>query len=283
MATPLYMQALDAMQRLQGVPPYDSIDNTAMACEEFANEIKHKFTARTLNKARALLEEELEMAPSESSDPVGITLYYGEQTLAWLTKKNIKASTKAGKKKLKKAAKKLAKADKAEAKAVKHEMLKKAEPEPSPAEAEKDSRIAAQFYELTDKEMPKDPKVQLAMWVELAELNKKVKFLEMEIRKSLSENYFPNPTEGANNVPMDGGYKLTNKHTIYRKCDEAAFDGVFEELPEGSKDLLISFKPELKIREYRKLSDDHKRIFDQCLIIKPGSPELKLVAPKQEK
>lgn len=257
MATPLYKQAADALLQLQGAAPYDSLDNEQMGDAQCAKEIAEYFTLRTLVKARAHLDTEQGLAPINIEDPVGCTLDYGKQTKAWLTRQQTTEQ------------------------AVKHPMVKKAEPEPTDVAASND--LADSIVQFLGKELPDDPNVRLAMWVELSELQKKVKFLEMELRKSLSTHFFPTPKEGANNLPMQAGWKLTNKHTINRKCDEAAFDSVFAELPEGAKDSLIKYKPELNIKPYRSLSADHKRIFDQCLIIKNGSPELKLVEPKEEK
>jgi hypothetical protein len=48
-------------------------------------------------------------------------------------------------------------------------------------------------------------------------------------------------------------------------------------------DKLVKWKPEVAITEYRKLTEEERNRFDQCLVIKPGSPSLEIVIPKRAK
>lgn len=48
-------------------------------------------------------------------------------------------------------------------------------------------------------------------------------------------------------------------------------------------DDVIRWKPELAVTVYRNLTADQIHLVDQCLEIKPGSPSLDLVAPKEKK
>ena len=36
-----------------------------------------------------------------------------------------------------------------------------------------------------------------------------------------------------------------------------------------------------RIKEYRELTAEQTQLFDQCLIVKPGSPALEIVLPKK--
>ena len=129
--------------------------------------------------------------------------------------------------------------------------------------------------------LKEDPSILLVQWSKLAQDLKKIKAREMELRKQLAKHYFPALKEGTNKAELGNGWGLKNKHTITYKCDEASFPAVFEQLPEGSEDRLIKYKPEVVIKEYRKLSLKDQKIFDEALTIKPGSPALELVKPKQ--
>lgn len=120
----------------------------------------------------------------------------------------------------------------------------------------------------------------LTDWQELSKKIATLKQTESAMRTKLMTNFFPDAEEGTNTFDLGNLWKLKGVRKITRKCDEASFEAVFEELPEGMKDSLIKFKPELVGKEYKKLSVEHKKIFDQCLIIKDGMPSLKVVPPK---
>jgi hypothetical protein len=135
-----------------------------------------------------------------------------------------------------------------------------------------------------EKDLPQDKHLRLLAWQELHGLQKQLKKAEMELRKELTGAFFDiaNAKEGTNTSDLGNGWKLKYKHKLDRKPDEAAFEAVFSRLPEGSKDSLIKFKPEVSIKAYRSLSETNRKIFEECLIIKPGSPELELVPPKEK-
>jgi hypothetical protein len=130
------------------------------------------------------------------------------------------------------------------------------------------------------KGMPTDAQSRLMFWNELQEMSKEIKALEAKIRTEMLTNFFKNPKEGTNNQPLRNDWKVTCKLTVNRKCDEAAFAAVFKQLPKGFKANLIDFKPSLKLAAYKKLSDVHRKIFDEALIIKNGSASLTVVPPK---
>lgn len=132
------------------------------------------------------------------------------------------------------------------------------------------------------KDLPADPQLRLMAWQEIEVLMKSLKKVEAQLRKEMQSHFFPNPDEGTNNKALGNDWKVTCKQTITRKCDEAAFEAVFKELPRGYKQKLIKFKPELITSAYRKLSDEHKKVFDEALIIKNGSATLEVKAPKKK-
>lgn len=132
-------------------------------------------------------------------------------------------------------------------------------------------------------DLPEDPQLRLMAWREIAEILKSFKVVESQLRTEMVAHFFPNPKEGTTNYALGNDWKVTCKQPITRKCDEAVFDAVFKELPRGFKGQLIKFKPELVVSAYRKLSDEHKAIFDEALIISNGSAALEVKAPKVKK
>lgn len=126
----------------------------------------------------------------------------------------------------------------------------------------------------------------LNQWYEAKELLKKYKTLEYALRKKIFGVYFPAPEEGTNTVPFNEDYDLKAKHTLDRKVDEPVLNAVAKELREEHKlpvDTLIRYKPELNKREYNKLTAEEKRVFDQVLTIKEGSPQIEFVLNKNGK
>jgi hypothetical protein len=95
------------------------------------------------------------------------------------------------------------------------------------------------------------------------------------------------------------GAVLKAQRVIDRKVDVGAFDalrkmqneqwgeqrmpGAVPGVPLLKLDELVKWKPEVSITEYRKLTDNERAYFDQCLIIKDGSPQLEVVIPKRAK
>lgn len=132
----------------------------------------------------------------------------------------------------------------------------------------------------------------LAEWYRLQSELARIKAAEALLRSKIFKHFFPAPKEGTNNYELsDGtGAVLKGTYVINRDVDPGALDArrklQNEEGFNGTKlklDNLIKWKPEVKIAEYRKLTDEERLQFDQCLIIKPGSPQMKIEIPKRAK
>lgn len=125
----------------------------------------------------------------------------------------------------------------------------------------------------------------LAEWYRLQDELKKIKAKEMLLRTKIFGFYFPNPEEGTNNFTMPDGYVLKGKHTINREVDAGTLVALRDKFAESgiSADALVQWKPSLKLKEYRELTAEQMHMFDQCLIIKPGSPALEIVLPAKTK
>lgn len=136
--------------------------------------------------------------------------------------------------------------------------------------------LAAKFL----KDLPADPQLRLMAWNELQELLKDLKKVESTLRKEMLSEFFPSPEEGTNNCALGNDWKAVCKQPVTRKCDEAAFEPVFKQLPRGYRQKLIKTSHTLIVANYRKLSEDERKIFDEALIISNGSASLTVVPPK---
>lgn len=141
-------------------------------------------------------------------------------------------------------------------------------------------------------EVPEDvvTAADLAEWFKVKAQLGKLKSAEALMRTRIFKFFFKAPKEGTNKVDLnDGtGAQLKADHTINRSVDIGSLDALkAAQLVEGYNgpklnfDNLIKWKPEVSITEYRKLTEEERHLFDQCLIIKPGSPQLEISIPKR--
>lgn len=106
---------------------------------------------------------------------------------------------------------------------------------------------------------------------------------EQELRKKVFAAFCPSPREGTNTLELDGGWKLKLVYKLDRKIDEAALPSVAEQL-RGigiNVDTLVKWVPDLKTAVYRELTAEQRALFDQALIVKPATPVVELVPPKE--
>ncbi len=105
---------------------------------------------------------------------------------------------------------------------------------------------------------------------------------ERLLRDRIYGHFFQNPKEGVNKAEMPEKWLLNATRVVSRTVDDAAvklYAAKFEEAGIAVASL-IKYKPELVTAEYRKLSDEQRALFDNCLTIKDGSPQLELKPPK---
>lgn len=139
----------------------------------------------------------------------------------------------------------------------------------------------------------------LREWIVQADILKKAKDKEMELRNKVVTYFFPDGLrEGANNMDLPDGWKLSVTGTINRKIDVAVEQAVRKEIAEKfhlDAGEWIKYKPELDVPAYRLLQKavagssgeaqaEAKAIlstFEQMLIITDGSPQVELKQPKK--
>ena len=128
----------------------------------------------------------------------------------------------------------------------------------------------------------------LVAWQDLHAQLAKIKAAEMLLRKKIYGGMFADPAEGTNTTPLAEGWVLKGKRVINRKVDlpvlqaYAVIDGPLQKVGIRADDL-IEWKPELKIREYRTLTEEQRTVFDMCLTISDGSPSIEIVLPASAK
>lgn len=131
--------------------------------------------------------------------------------------------------------------------------------------------------------IPEDTVTQedLNEWYRLQDQLKKIKASEMLLRTKIFKFFFKEPAEGTNNHPLAEGWVLKGKYTINRDVDPGELGARRPMLAENgiNADVLVQYKPSLVLGEYRKLTAEQQKLFDACLIIKPGSPALEIVLP----
>lgn len=130
----------------------------------------------------------------------------------------------------------------------------------------------------------------ISHWNDLQEKLKKLKAEEMLMRMKIYNGLFAaTAVEGTNSMDLHAGWKLKAQRKIDRKVDipvlqafihkpDANTPSKFEEAGLNMDDL-IEWKPELKLRAYRALSEAQVAVFDQVLSIKDGSPSMEIVLP----
>ena len=108
---------------------------------------------------------------------------------------------------------------------------------------------------------------------------------ELLLRKEVGKLFFPAPKEGTNSVKLNDGWELKYNYPIKRDVDEGALGALKAEFIKLgiSSDKLVEYKPSLVTTEYRTLTEEQIQLFDQALIVKPGSISLEIVLPAKAK
>ena len=129
-------------------------------------------------------------------------------------------------------------------------------------------------------------------WYELQAQLKSIKASEMLLRTKIYKGLFKDPKEGTNTIPLAEGWVMKAERVIRRDIDVAALtiNSANPELGPSRLELaginvasLVKWKPELVLKNYRELTDEQKLIFNDCLVIKDGSPALEIVLPAKNK
>lgn len=137
--------------------------------------------------------------------------------------------------------------------------------------------------------MDRDLEYKIAEWYQLKDeiqIFRDTKMArEMELRKEISLRLFPLPIEGTNSMAMPEGWTMKMQYKLDRKVDDEKLKQMKIEMMgkfQIDADRFLRYKTEVQVKEYRTLTEEQRKVFDTALEIKPESPILDLVPPKEK-
>lgn len=121
-------------------------------------------------------------------------------------------------------------------------------------------------------------------WREASSKLAALKKTELELRKAIVEKIFdPEQNEGTERIDLGQDWTLkVVKKLSYRVTGKpeqvvAAMSTFSSELQKR----LVAWKPSLSTREYKLLDTEQLKAFNEVVLIKPGTPSLELIPPKE--
>jgi len=125
---------------------------------------------------------------------------------------------------------------------------------------------------------------ELSYWEKLARQLSQIKTEEITLRKRIFEVMFPDAGEGTNTHPLANDYVLKASYPFTRDIDEGALAAMQDELKAANvpMDTLVKYKPTLSKSTYNKLTEEQRKLVDQFIICRPGSPALEISLPKRK-
>jgi hypothetical protein len=129
---------------------------------------------------------------------------------------------------------------------------------------------------------------QISDWWKLVLELKTLKSKEALARKFVFENCFKEGTykpEGTNKFQLPEHYELKAVTSLNRSIQIEVARAIAPDLAKLGVmvDDLIRWKPEVDITAYRQLNDEQRNMFDRCLEIKPGTPQMEIALPAKYK
>lgn len=125
-------------------------------------------------------------------------------------------------------------------------------------------------------------------WARSAEDLARIKAVELERRQELVEKLFADAGEGTTTLDLGNGFVLVCEKGVRYKLDPEKTRAAEAALRKLGKvgDLiakrLLKWKPDISVREYKALEDEHAALFSDALTITQSTPTLKLRPPKDE-
>ena len=120
-------------------------------------------------------------------------------------------------------------------------------------------------------------------WQHADTLLKSAKAAEYQLRLEIARDLFDARVEsGTENLDLGSGYILKCTKKLNYSLDAKKVEGVLQSLSSPIlADRLVTWKPDLRISEYKQLPDDDRVKVDTVLTIKQATPAVQLVEPKQ--
>lgn len=126
----------------------------------------------------------------------------------------------------------------------------------------------------------------LMTWQNVKSILDAAKTREAELRAAIVDREFASLTDGTQNVELGKGYILKAVGKLNYNLDSDKTNEALDELIASGNDgpfvaeRLVKFKPSLSVSEYKKLTPERQRFFDEALTITQGAPTLTIVEPK---
>lgn len=110
------------------------------------------------------------------------------------------------------------------------------------------------------------------------------KIKEMELRKEIVAGCFSeDQVEGTENIELGNDWKLKAVKKMNYRCvgKQEKIIATLAKLPSELSKRLVSWKPSLSTREFKLLENGQAKIVSEIVEIRPGTPTLELIAPKE--
>lgn len=137
------------------------------------------------------------------------------------------------------------------------------------------------MVQLPKTEMTPQAKLELLFnWYNKKQELQTVQAQERALRDTVVSLYLPNEEkkEGTNTVKLPTGDELKIVCGIERKVDKAIFSNIVEQLIEKGVDVneVVETKVELRVGNYKKLTEEQRNVMDECVTSKWGSPQVSI-------
>jgi hypothetical protein len=137
------------------------------------------------------------------------------------------------------------------------------------------------MVQLPKTEMTPEAKLELLFnWYNKKQELQTVQAQERALRDTVVSIYLPEDQkkEGTNTVKLPTGDELKIVCGIDRKVDKAIFSNIVQELMEKGVDVneVVETKVELRVGNYKKLTEEQRNVMDECVTSKWGSPQVSI-------
>lgn len=119
-----------------------------------------------------------------------------------------------------------------------------------------------------------DKSLLVAEWNAVQQSLKEIKKTELELRKRLLKELFPENVTGTIYTNV-GDKRVKANFGLSYKVEEDALNIIGPELTDAAANC-IKWKPSLIMKEYKALSDEDRDLLDECITCKPALPSVSI-------
>lgn len=135
------------------------------------------------------------------------------------------------------------------------------------------------MVQLPNNQLSEAAKMELLYnWYSKKEELKAIQASERALRETVVNAFLPESEkkEGTNTIKLPTGDDLKIVCGIDRKVDKAIFSNILEALLEKGVDVneVVETKVELRVANYKKLTEEQRNVMDECVTSKWGSPQV---------